>query len=215
MEVLVVISVAAILVAILFPVFVSAKRRALQTACLSNESQVGKAIMLYSGDSDDLFPFAVDATDKYASQIWDDHPDWQAEISTMPLLSDALAQYVTRTAAFHCPADTGFTVLDNAYPTALNAQPSSFSTFGLSYVYRTELAFRHVAQSELQGPAAINLIADSAGDWHTRESALVVSDNGEQAVAKLHKYRYNTVFGDLHAKSISRRDMNLAFAQSP
>jgi len=197
------------------PVVAGAKRRAKQTVCLANQGQVGKAILLYGNDYDDLFPFAVDATDKYASEIWDPFPDWQAQIPGMPLLSDALLPYAGSKEIFHCPADTGFSVLDNNYPTELAAKPSSFQAFGLSYVYRTDLAFKHLSQTDLQNPSSINLIADSSGNWHTGSSSLDVTDDAEQALSKLNGFRYVTVFGDLHAKVISRAAMDTALNQSP
>jgi prepilin-type N-terminal cleavage/methylation domain-containing protein len=46
-ELLVVIAIIAIIAAILFPVFGRAKEAAKKTTCLSNLSQIGKAIALY------------------------------------------------------------------------------------------------------------------------------------------------------------------------
>ncbi len=53
-ELLVVIAIIAILAAILFPVFASAKRSAQATQTLSNFKQVTTAALLYSGDADDV-----------------------------------------------------------------------------------------------------------------------------------------------------------------
>lgn len=53
-ELLVVIAVIAILAAILFPVFASAKVAAKGTACLMNTKQIGLADQLYRSDNDDL-----------------------------------------------------------------------------------------------------------------------------------------------------------------
>lgn len=55
-ELLVVIAIIAILAAILFPVFASAREKARQTSCLSNEKQMGNALMMYAQDSDGGFP---------------------------------------------------------------------------------------------------------------------------------------------------------------
>ena len=57
-ELLVVIAIIAILAAILFPVFAQAKEAAKKTQCLSNMKNIGLGIMMYSGDSDDLYPLA-------------------------------------------------------------------------------------------------------------------------------------------------------------
>jgi prepilin-type N-terminal cleavage/methylation domain-containing protein len=55
-ELLVVIAIIAILAAILFPVFASAKESAKQTVSISNGRQIGMAIKLYLADSDDTMP---------------------------------------------------------------------------------------------------------------------------------------------------------------
>jgi len=55
-ELLVVIAIIAILAAILFPVFAQAKEAAKKTQSLSNVKQIGLGIMMYIGDSDDIYP---------------------------------------------------------------------------------------------------------------------------------------------------------------
>ena len=55
-ELLVVIAIIAILAAILFPVFASAREKARQTACLSNMKQIGTALIMYTQDFDETLP---------------------------------------------------------------------------------------------------------------------------------------------------------------
>ncbi len=55
-ELLVVIAIIAILAAILFPVFAQARDKARQTACLSNQKQIGLGIMQYIQDYDETYP---------------------------------------------------------------------------------------------------------------------------------------------------------------
>lgn len=55
-ELLVVIAIIAILAAILFPVFAQAKAAAKKTSALSNQKQVGLAVIMYMGDYDDVLP---------------------------------------------------------------------------------------------------------------------------------------------------------------
>jgi prepilin-type N-terminal cleavage/methylation domain-containing protein len=56
-ELLVVIAIIAILAAILFPVFATAKERGRQARCLSNEKQLTNAIILYTDDNNGGMPF--------------------------------------------------------------------------------------------------------------------------------------------------------------
>ncbi len=63
-ELLVVIAIIAILAAILFPVFATARERARQTACLSNMKQIGTAFAMYATDYDGGFP----AWDEFLAQ---------------------------------------------------------------------------------------------------------------------------------------------------
>src|SRR5476651_129734 len=55
-ELLVVIAIIAVLAAILFPVFAQAREKARQTSCLSNEKQLGLAVMQYVQDYDEMTP---------------------------------------------------------------------------------------------------------------------------------------------------------------
>lgn len=57
-ELLVVIAIIAILAAILFPVFAQARSKARQASCLSNEKQLGLAVLAYLQDYDETFPVA-------------------------------------------------------------------------------------------------------------------------------------------------------------
>jgi len=58
-ELLIVIAIIAILAAILFPVFNNARKKALQTSCISNLQQLGTAMRMYAQDFDDQFPYAL------------------------------------------------------------------------------------------------------------------------------------------------------------
>lgn len=55
-ELLVVMAIIAILAAILFPVFAQAREKARQASCLSNEKQIGIAVLMYTQDYDEAYP---------------------------------------------------------------------------------------------------------------------------------------------------------------
>lgn len=202
-ELLVVIAILAILAALLFPVFARAKASAKNAVCISNLSQIGKAIMLYMDSSDDVFPHMVDPSDKFAPDIWAEFPDFMARIPTMPTMQDALAPYLKTTLVFECPRDTGTKVLDSHFPRPFLSSPSMYKTFGSSYFFRTEIAFRAFSQTNFQLPADVNVIFDGAGHWHGSARALEPDDNGQTYVDLIRQYRYNVLFGDFRVKSLT------------
>jgi prepilin-type N-terminal cleavage/methylation domain-containing protein len=55
-ELLVVIAIIAILAAILFPVFAQAKLAAKKAVSISNQKQIALGLIMYAGDSDDVYP---------------------------------------------------------------------------------------------------------------------------------------------------------------
>ncbi len=211
-ELLVVIAIIAILAALLFPVFARAKAAAKKTACISNLSQIGKSILLYMQDSDDQFPHALDASDKYAAQIWQQEPEWYAQIPYMPLLCDVLQPYTKSKDLFKCPADSGTQVLDSHFPDPLVSSPTLFATYKSSYFFRTEIAFRQYSSSSFQLPSNVNVLFDGAGHWHSTSPGASPNDSFDTFLQHREQYRYNTLFGDMHVKSLSADQLSEAWA---
>lgn len=96
-ELLIVIAIIAMLAAILFPVFATAREKARQTTCASNEKELGLAFLQYLADYDETYPFASGANS--ADRSWDEEV---ASYVTLPVGS------VTgnRSGFFVCPDDT-------------------------------------------------------------------------------------------------------------
>jgi prepilin-type N-terminal cleavage/methylation domain-containing protein len=201
-EVLVVIAIIAIVAAILLPVFARAKHEAKKSACINNLSQIGRSMLMYMSDNDDLFPYGLDAVDRYRPQIWGGYPNWQARIPYMQMLHEVLQAYLKNVDVFHCPADQGAEVVENQFPLPLPSAPSAFATFGTSYNYRTELAFRSQAHSSMEYPAYTNVCFDAAGHWHGHGRALRPTDPYPAAYQLMNSYRYNVLYCDMHVKSV-------------
>ena len=69
-ELLVVIAIIAILAAILFPVFMTARESAKTATCLAHVKELGQAMLLYTNDSGDVFPTVLNYNGK-AGNNWD------------------------------------------------------------------------------------------------------------------------------------------------
>lgn len=89
-ELLVVIAIIAILAAILFPVFAQAREKARQISCLSNEKQIGLALMQYMQDFDEYYPCGNYVTGGHYGQGW----------------AGQLYPYIKSVSVFTCPDDT-------------------------------------------------------------------------------------------------------------
>lgn len=211
-ELLVVITIIAILAAILFPVFARAKAAAKQASCVSNLKQVGSAITLYMEDYDDLFPYAIDSVDRYHPEIWASQPDFQAQIPFMPLLSEAVQPYLKSREVFHCPADDGSDTVDDHPWLDFGSSPSMFKTFGSSYFFRTEIAFKVFSQTRFSLPSSINVFFDAAGNWHGSGGRVRKNEDGFFYANKIKGFRYSTLYGDMHVKNVSFDKLREAWA---
>ncbi|MEN6301891.1 MAG: DUF1559 domain-containing protein [Armatimonadia bacterium] len=91
-ELLVVIAIIAILAAILFPVFAKAREKARQSSCLSNEKQIGLAVMQYCQDYDE----------RYCS-VYDDGLGYPAG---RIIWADKITPYIKNRQVFVCPSQS-------------------------------------------------------------------------------------------------------------
>ncbi len=105
-ELLVVIAIISILAAILFPVFAQAREKARAISCLSNEKQIGTALMLYIQDYDEKYPQEHPAT---SNPVVDDN-NAQLEEEDYGSPFDKILPYVagkdsSHTQLYVCPSD--------------------------------------------------------------------------------------------------------------
>jgi general secretion pathway protein G len=207
-ELLVVIAVIAILAALLFPVFAQARSAARTTACLSNMRQAGIAFSLYAQDYDGFYPYAVDPADRYTPQIWNAFPAFQAQIPYLPWLHEALLPYVKSRELFHCPSDTGI-VIEDFTGLELDALPTCFGKYGTSYLYRTEIAMRHVTEDSFQDATRVNVYMDGSGIWHGSgpDDLSIGLGHWYKTNPQLFARRFNTLCGDGHVKNLLFNDL--------
>ena len=192
-ELLVVIAIIAILAAILFPVFAKAREKARQAACMSNEKQIGTALMMYVQDYDEVFPRRYagfnDPTDAH-QWTWKD------------LLETA---YIKSVAVFHCPSNPAAEVKDlfGKYPAGYAMYLPDFLPHVKGWAYPQPLA-------GIDAPASsLIVIEDSyryadAGPWLGYSEPAPTDPNiahGPSTWNSGHgKHRSNIVYMDGHVK---------------
>jgi prepilin-type N-terminal cleavage/methylation domain-containing protein/prepilin-type processing-associated H-X9-DG protein len=98
-ELLVVIAIIAILAAILFPVFAQAREKARQAVCLSNEKQIGTAIMMYAQDYGEMYP------------IYDYYP--KEDVYWYDMINPYVKASSNRSSIFRCPSVSGLATAVN------------------------------------------------------------------------------------------------------
>lgn len=105
-ELLVVIAIIAILAAILFPVFASAKAAAKKTSCLSNLRQLGLAFLMYEGDNDDHYPDRRDLKTSLPGgyRPWTDWPPVDPRAGWGEVV---MGPYIKNGPIWNCPAILG------------------------------------------------------------------------------------------------------------
>ncbi|HEY3329886.1 MAG TPA: DUF1559 domain-containing protein [Capsulimonadaceae bacterium] len=174
-ELLVVIAIIAILAAILFPVFATAREKARQSSCSSNLKQLGIALTQYSQDYDEQFPY--DNNSGYAN-------GWAGQVYL----------YVKSVAVFACPDDT--------YVPTLGLPASKTISYALNYnVMQTGPGFgsanKYASISKLTAAPSTVLLFEVSGINNC--SADTVGENqsptgiGSDGFACAHPYTYGAV----------------------
>ena len=142
-ELLVVIAIIAILAAILFPVFASAKRASKKVVCLSGVRQIGMAMMLYVSDNGA-------------------YPMHSSPSSTVPRTRwpDAIWSYARSEAVFLCPEAPE----DVRGKVWAHRPDMRYGGFGFNYQYLGNSRFPFAAlESEISAPAQTVALSDTRG----------------------------------------------------
>jgi prepilin-type N-terminal cleavage/methylation domain-containing protein/prepilin-type processing-associated H-X9-DG protein len=159
-ELLVVIAIICILVAVIFPVFASAREKAHQTACISNEKQLGLADMMYCQDNDEAYwntpyPGAINIPAPDPDECTID-----ACLGT-EFWSDILLPYTQDTAVFSCPSNN-----DPLWDTRLYNTPTYDVSYGMVRGGpHADSDFGLWTISTIQNPSEIAVISDAVFAW--------------------------------------------------
>lgn len=148
-ELLVVIAIIAILAAILFPVFAQAREKARQASCISNNKQVGLALLQYVQDYDENFPSGwFPSTSAIA-------PDVTVGATTGLGWANESYPYMKNAQVYKCPDDVTQPV------------PAVAGTHGpqypVSYVFNANIPLQSPTLAGLTAPASTVLACEGDG----------------------------------------------------
>lgn len=151
-ELLVVIAIIAILAAILFPVFAQAKQAAKATASLSNAKQTGTAMLMYTGDYDDILVPAMTLRGGSSAASYGALPNYSPwSWLTLPYMKNFdILQDPQAPAGEAWPANWGFSAgvyrtIEPQYGYNSSALSPVHWTGGYKYISRSQTAAENVS----------------------------------------------------------------------
>jgi prepilin-type N-terminal cleavage/methylation domain-containing protein/prepilin-type processing-associated H-X9-DG protein len=217
-ELLVVIAIIAILAAILFPVFASAREKARQSVCTSNMKQMGLAIFMYLEDYDEHFPPAsyndplVPVNPGPTAWMWIIDPYIKSNIAESA--SGNPGQVVS---VYSCPDDSLTDVSKPSEPSHDYLANSNIMPSWITATGYTPTTHPVTLLAKLKGPSQVVLLAEASGGsriFSTGEDDVTVPDPGApgdgdvflqcQAVYVRARTRHtggsNYLFADSHVK---------------
>lgn len=201
-ELLMVISIIAILTTLLLPALNTARERGKQISCVGNLKAIGTALIMYSNDWNGMFPRAYQKTYGQDYPTIKYYDSWFAylmlytgDVTEAHAQICSWAPYKVNT-VFHCPS--------------MNTQGAG--NYGMkctNYAYNGETACDVLTPANLPSrpqnwkfPSKIMVIADAKdnGDG-TNSTNFDGADNGRIRVGTHHLKRFNGVFIDGHVQS--------------
>ncbi len=210
-ELLVVISIIAVLIAMLLPVLGSARRAAERALCMSNQRQGGVALHQFANDEGFFPAFWV-----YSSGTSDENP-WVRTISqhylNVPVTTVFYDASVILQSIFHCPSDDTVTTLLTPNRPTYNIAINGFTRPGLSWnggtiVWPMPTGATMREPESIEAPSRLCLIGDGVSSWYSTEwgggisyGFLTTGPATPWDVVARHEGNVNFIYADGHGEA--------------
>lgn len=203
-ELLVVVAIIAILAAILFPVFATARESARSTACLSNMRQIGLALGMYVNDYDECFPDRRDLKIPTSLRPW--APSWPPSDPRCGWAAVVLNPYIKSSGLFTCQSGIG---KFSGRQQVLESTPFGTTTY---WMWRFDRPDNPIPADNLWGKSLAGGLADLVTAGYPDSDAaieLLVDPYFPKTISSVridmkgltpHRGGRNRLFMDLHAK---------------
>ena len=190
---MVVLSVIALLTAILSPVFTTAKKSAKKTSCQSNLRQIGLLVQLYGSDWEDCYPYAIDQFSRHNLEALS---DFTPPYDQIPDMVTVLNVYSGRSAQiWKCPSDQTSFAVKNSEGVTIQSFPSAFDFAGSSYKF--DFPYKIAGKSQTLFDTSSFRLCGDAGLWHCDVENTTIYTKTQ-----------NELFGDGHVHFVSIMDQS-------
>ena len=221
-ELLVVVSVMAILGALLLPALGRAKGKARATLCLGNQRQLAMAFHLYCGDHGDVFPTAAGSS-AFGAQpedwLW-----WQVQVTADGQAAmrssggSVLVPYLDgyRSSYFRCPADKDALAREAAWKQDMHRELYTYS-YSLnahseqgmaSFISKARCVIRLNKLGSVVNPSRKIMLAEEKGSPDDGPGDAFIDDGRWQPLGypltSRHAGRANVAFADGHVETVPR-----------
>lgn len=206
-----VIAIIAVVAAILFPVFASARESARRTACISNLRQIGLGLLQYIQDNDEQ-----NTRHWYGS---DSGPSDPPGAGNRYKWMDAIRPYVKSEQLFNCPSHTlPVTIGTSTFDRYKYRSGRNYGSYAADAAYFDDpinspytIPFRNCAVSSWEVPTTTVYAADSAGrydiNWPNGNPPILNSRPrylySEYQMVQRHRGTVVVLFCDGHAKALT------------
>jgi prepilin-type N-terminal cleavage/methylation domain-containing protein/prepilin-type processing-associated H-X9-DG protein len=210
-ELLVVIAIIAILAAILFPVFLSAKERGRQMKCLANLRQLSLGFLMYADDNCNGMPSLSRYVDGVRRVLANPPPDWCG--SDLPQIhclvtprNGSIFRYVKNTEVYLCPTDKNVAALE------IDGDPKNYA---ISYNVNFGLHFAKLDPGTAGRTSRVLLLIQESRDT-INDGYFAWTNTGKNDLqSKIHYDGSTAAYCDGHARWVSFDELNRQRTSKP